>query len=207
MRRSQLSQELPTWVGCSSSVPQLINQRHWTSTATSTWTQQLIDSDHFLDTGHSQFWSLGSLFCIIFRIWHHMASFCIASKGDLELLEKCVEAMNAKSDPSEEEINRLNRQNIRKNNFNTSNFHQFLRECKHCSHIMPYHHIHMPHMYHSTGSWFWHYSRWSGYSMGLALIFWELFVTFTGAKRRVRADWQGKGLSWTVSKCEPFAIL
>ena len=70
-------------------------------------------------------------------------------------------------------------------------------------HIMPYHHIHMPHMYHSTGSWFWHYSRWSGYSMGLALIFWELFVTFTGAKRRVRADWQGKGLSWTVSKCEP----
>ena len=73
MRRSQLSQELPTWVGCSSSVPQLINQRHWTSTATSTWTQQLIDSDHFLDTGHSQFWSLGSLFCIIFRIWHHMS--------------------------------------------------------------------------------------------------------------------------------------
>jgi hypothetical protein len=112
--------------------------------------------------------------------------------------------MNAKSDPSEEEINRLNRQNIRKNNFNTSNFHQFLRECKHCSHIMPYHHIHMPHMYHSTGSWFWHYSRWSGYRMGLALIFWALFVTFPGAKRRVRAHWQGKGLSWTVSKCETF---
>ena len=39
----------------------------------------------------------------------HMASKLhrVASKGDLELLEKCVEAMNAKSDPSEEE-NRLN---------------------------------------------------------------------------------------------------
>jgi hypothetical protein len=102
-------------------------------------------------SGH---WTLSVLISWLIVLHHiqNMASFCIASKGDVELLEKCVEAMNAKSDPSEEEINRLNRQNIRKNNFNTSNFHQFLRECKHCSHIMPYHHIHMPHMYHSTGS-------------------------------------------------------
>ena len=204
MRRSQLSQELPTWVGCSSSAPQLINQRHWTSTATSTWTQQLIDSEHFLDT--LSFDLLAHCFASYSEygiIWHRFASQGRpGAPGEMCRSHECQERSFRGGD-----FYRLNRQNIRKNNFNTSNFHEFLRECKHCSHIMPYHHIHMPHMYHSTGSWFWHYSRWSGYSMGLALIFWELFVTFTGAKRRVRADWQGKGLSWTVSKCEPFAIL
>ena len=60
-------------------------------------------------SGH---WTLSVLISWLIVLHHiqNMASFCIASKGDVELLEKCVEAMNAKSDPSEEEINSLNRQ-------------------------------------------------------------------------------------------------
>ena len=138
MRRSQLSQELPTWVGCSSSVPQLINQRHWTSTATSTWTQQLIDSEHFLDT--LSFDLLAHCFASYSEygiIWHRFASQGRpGAPGEMCRSHECQERSFRGGD-----FYRLNRQNIRKNNFNTSNVHQFLRECKRCSHIMPYHAI------------------------------------------------------------------